>query len=506
MRIGGIASGIDTDALVRDLMQAERKPLERVMQNKTRTEWQRDAYRDINTKFTRLRDKTFDLRLQSTYISRTASSTDEGTVSAAASGRSELGSFTIDEVKALASHAQVISVEDETMGVSQRFEEKVQDTGLAVSFRGIDGNTEVIEMESDASFADFAAAINGNSNLDLTLYHDTHTDRISLSTQGTGTETEIAILYGEEGAAFDSGREFMQDIFGIDPPADPPIASDTAVLSATGSNAVLSINGIQTERGSNTFEVSGTSITLNGLSETPVRVDVSQDSEKAMEAIRGFVDLYNEIVSEVHEKLREPTHRDFPPLTDEQRDAMSEREVELWEEKAMSGLLRNDNTLTTIMSNLRLALGSSVSSDQDIRLLSQIGITTGPWHENGRLHLDEAALQEALEQDVEQVIHLFTAESEDDGGRGVARKLHDAVSDGMSRIVQRAGRESSLYDQSNLGNQIRRFEERLVTMEERLAMVEQRYWDQFTAMERMVNEMNSQADWLHQQIMAMSGQ
>ncbi len=500
MRIGGIASGIDTDALVRDLMQAERKPLERVFQNKTRTEWQRDAYRSINTKLTRLRDTAFNLRLQSTYISRTASSTNDAAVSAVASGRSQLGSFTIDKVERLASRAHVVSVEGP--GAAERFAANTGEAGLAVSLQGIDGEEVVIEVGPEATFADFADAINRNDNLDLTLYHDVEADRISLSTAGTGESSKIAFLYGEAGAgASENGRIFLGDILGLEFSDE-----DETVIAATGENAVLSINGISTEREGNTFEVLGTSVTLNSIAETPIRVDVSQDTEKAMETIRDFVDLYNEIIGEIHEKLREPHHRDFPPLTDEQRESMSEREVELWEEKAMSGVLRNDTTLNSIMSSMRLALGSAVSRDQDIQMLSQIGITTGPWHENGRLHLDEAKLQNALENDVDQVINLFTAESDSESSQGVARKLHGAVTAGMNRIVQTAGRESTLYDQSYLGNQIRRYEERLLTMEERLARVEQRYWNQFTAMERMVNEMNSQADWLHQQLMAMSGQ
>ena len=129
--------------------------------------------------------------------------------------------------------------------------------------------------------------------------------------------------------------------------------------------------------------------------------------------ITDFVDLYNETIAEINGKLMEPYYRDFPPLTDKQKEAMSEREIELWEEKAKSGMLRNDTMLSGILSRcvwpFRLRGGGNRG---EYNSLHTIGITTGLWHERGNLHVNETKLREALAKDPESVMALFGQKSE----------------------------------------------------------------------------------------------
>jgi len=224
-----------------------------------------------------------------------------------------------------------------------------------------------------------------------------------------------------------------------------------------------------------------------------------------VDKIKEFVNLYNELVDELNLAIREDVYRDFPPLTDAQKADMSEKEIELWEEKAKSGLLRADSILSGILSEMRLALGGVVQGEDGNMTLANIGITTGSWYEYGRLKINEDKLRAAVEEDPEGVQRLFTNNGDDASETGLARRLSTVLDQGMERLNQTAGKASISYDQSFLSRQIRDYESRLSAMEERLLRYEESQWRKFTAMERVLGQLYAQGDWLTQQLMSMQG-
>src|SRR5690606_14929166 len=109
MRIAGLASGMDIDSIVKDLMRAERMPLDKLKQKKQILEWQRDDYRAINTKLLSFRDKLAQLKLTSNYRARTTSSSNDAYVSATATSGASQASYSISEVTQLASAATKVN-------------------------------------------------------------------------------------------------------------------------------------------------------------------------------------------------------------------------------------------------------------------------------------------------------------------------------------------------------------------------------------------------------------
>ena len=93
-------------------------------------------------------------------------------------------------------------------------------------------------------------------------------------------------------------------------------------------------------------------------------MEVRHDVDAVVDKIKEFVNMYNELVDELNSALREEVYRDFPPLTDEQRAELSDKEIEMWEEKAKSGLLRSDSIVSGILSEMRLALAAAVQGEE----------------------------------------------------------------------------------------------------------------------------------------------
>lgn len=492
MRIGGIASGFDTEQIVADLMRAERIPLDRIFQQKVRAEWKRDEYRSINTKLARLQDIVFNMQLRSTYDSKQAVSSNDGILSVSSSGNSQIGSYKI-QVNSLATSGTLIS--DSVGNGFQEFVNSIEaGESTSIRMRAQGGDTEFVEIKiaANESIESLVKKINTHKELGVNAYYDEHEDRLVFTTKTTGINAKVEFDSDDQAT-----NNFVNSVL---------LDSDGQwYKEQVGTNASLMINGLETQRESNTFVLNGTTVTLHAASEQIVDLNVSQDTEKTFNLIKDFIDQYNELTEEINSKLREPFHRDFPPLTDQQKEDMSDREIELWEEKSKSGMLRSDRILTGLLTTLRTSLTSAVKGLDGVSSLQQIGITTGHWSENGKLHINESKLKEAIAENSEEMIRLFTNDpSTNSGEAGVFRKLHVALGNGVKRLSETAGKASSLHDQSFLSEEIRRFDQRMDAMEERLMKVENRYWAQFIAMEQALQQMYSQSDWLSQQLMAFN--
>lgn len=252
-RIGGLASGMDIDALVKKLMNAEKAPLNKLYQKKQTYEWQRDAYRSVNTKL-----KTFDTYIADnlvlkSFLSKTAASSNSNLVTATATG-SAAGTLSIEGVSQLATAARKVGDQVNAVGTT-----KISDfasTGT-IEFKAIQTNGKLaseatkIEITSDMTVDQFISKVN-SSNAGISAVFEN--GRFSFTAKNTGDvkgDDEIKVVGG-------------LDIFNKLGFADP-----NKVQNTEGKNAIFTVNGIATERTTNTFTISGYNVTLkdtfNGL-------------------------------------------------------------------------------------------------------------------------------------------------------------------------------------------------------------------------------------------------
>src|SRR4051812_20889711 len=103
MRISGLASGMDIDSIVSDMMKIKRMPLDKLKQQKQTMEWQRDDYRAMNTLLLDFRSELTQMKLTTKYRTRMTSTTDESKVTATASSAASMSSYSISNVTHLAS-------------------------------------------------------------------------------------------------------------------------------------------------------------------------------------------------------------------------------------------------------------------------------------------------------------------------------------------------------------------------------------------------------------------
>lgn len=389
---------------------------------------------------------------------------------------------------------------------------------------------------------------NANSKIDDLTYQMEAAVRAEYAAQGKTVPSDFKIEFEESNARF--------RIFGIDIPMEFKVSGDNGELFGSdkvefnkastltadditkGQNAKLVVNGSAIERNSNNFTLNGLQFELvtttqqtdsNGdllfktdadgnpildadgnkiaLYEKPSTIDVTRDTEQIFEGIKKFVEAYNEVITEINKLTYEKaTYKEYDPLTDEQKAELSDKEIELWEEKAKEGLLRGDSTLTNIASSLRSQLYQSVPGT-NLRL-SDIGITTMPHLSDkkesiGTLLLDNDTLRQMISQDPEGISKLFTASGTGFADRidAVLTRATDASPTNPGSLVRIAG--SGTGDTNNtIYKQIREINQNIETLKDRYDKEYSRYWKQFSSMEQMIQNMNQQSSWLASQFTA----
>ncbi|RAV03101.1 flagellar filament capping protein FliD [Paenibacillus sp. YN15] len=499
-RISGLASGMDIDTLVANLMKTERIPFDKKKQQKQILQWQRDTYKELNSKLLDFRNnKLSAFKMEKTLAAKKATvSGDTTAVTATATGGAANGSYTI-KVDTLAVAASKFSGDirdtangssfDPSKTLSSQNENLSGDVGSSSVAIKINGTSVTIDPTTD-SLNDVISRINKTTN--VIAFYDSAQGKISFTAKNTGATNGTE--KNEEYITFEGS--FLTDVLQVS-------ATNSTSDSVKGSAAELQINGMSTTRDSNTFTINGTTITLNGKNTAASTVTVGTDADAIVESVKSFISSYNELLSTLTSKITEKRYRDYTPLTDEQKKEMEEDDIKLWEEKAKSGLMKNDTILSELVSNMRMTISSFVETGSSkYKTLSSIGITTGTYSENGKLYLDETKLKEAIEADPEAVAAMFNSKGDASGNNaGIAERLYAQTFKAMGSISEKAGTSkygdiSSLNEDSLMGKQLTQMDKEIDRWTDRLTDRETMYYTKFTAMETAINNYNSQSAYL----------
>lgn len=382
----------------------------------------------------------------------------------------------------------------------------IDETNTEISFV-INGQTFSFDART-TSMKNIMAAVNSNTAAGVRMSYDSLNNKFMLETRETGVTARIDAGDNSGGLLGSLGLE-ATDIRG----------RDASITYDDG------INGEQTiTRSTNSFNVNGIVFNLKKDFEGAVELSVTSDPTKAVELIKGFVEKYNDLLDKLNAKLSEKREYDYEPLTDLQKEAMTEDEIKRWEEKAKSGLLSGDNILRSIVTGFRNAMIGAV---EDAGMtLADIGIKSNSWVDRGKLYIDEDKLMQALADNPNEVFNLFTKQSDVSYNSavgnaeararrfresGLVYRIYDVIQDNIrtntiggqrGALLEKAGMtgDRSLFN-NTLYHQISDYDRKIDKLNDELIMKENQYYIQFAQLERLISEMNNQSMWLAQQFM-----
>jgi flagellar hook-associated protein 2 len=622
-RIGGLATGLDTDQIVKDLMRVEKVPLDRIKQKKQLAEWRRDAYRDIINLLRGLKDEYMNVLKPSTnmlsaasYKKFTSTTTDNTVVTAVGTVNASVGTHTI-KVEQLATAAVVTSsgpvtdqlVSGDVSGTLSLNGKKISVTldgitkeitftrdydnegsSLAADLQtlienafglGIGGDPKVrvsynatskqLEFTTDAGANRLTLkSVSGSDGLDVlgissgasnrlntsetleslknkftndltfdsnnqlvfTINNKTftfkNTDTLSsmLNTINNDSEAKVNIVYDEVTDKFVITSKQLGAGENIKISQSGGTFFGGASQIATGNfsggvDARVVLDGQPIVRNSNTFTVSGVTYTLLKANADTQTVSLNQDVDSVYDNISKFIAKYNEIIDTINNKLSEKYDRNYLPLTDEQKEAMNEDDIKKWEEKAKTGLLRNDSILQNIVYRMRSAVYDSVAGISTA--LFEIGITTDKYVTKGKLIIDETKLKEAIRNNPDNVMNLFSKQSTSyptgyrtlDSSQkqtryqeeGLVYRFFDILEDNISTLRDSNGKKGLLLEKAGifgdasefnnlLNKEIDTYTRKIDQLTDKLIKKEDKYYEKFAALEKAIAKMNSQANWL----------
>lgn len=507
IRMGGLVSGLDTESIVKNLMKAEKAPLNKLVQKKQSEEWRRDQFREMNALLFDLKNKTFDMKLQGTYQKKVLSSNNDTIVSAKQKGTPGATTYNVNvtdlpvPAKAASVKFTAKDVKDGTTPIG----------GDAFDFKiGSATGSSTINVTATDTISSIIAKVNAvSSTTGVTANYLQDDKSITFTTTTSGDSSTISID-PVIGADFDASNKLGLSKVMINKNSAAifdPLYKYQIQVPKDAKLATVNINGIPYKVNSSTFTFDGVEFNIKAIGST--QINLKPDEDAIYKSIKEYVDKYNEIIAKINKKVDESTSKGYKPLLAEEKEAMSDKQIELWEEKAKSGLLSQDSTLSNALSQMRLSLVSKVNGtgiDTKYDSLSEIGITSGDYTENGKLYISESKLRKAISENGSGVMELFTkvSTSADATSKfsesGLAQRMYDQITTTMTKLTDKAGSIASLVDKSVIGEGLNKINKQISSWETRLAKTENRYWAKFTAMETAMSKANSQSSWLTQQM------
>ena len=357
---------------------------------------------------------------------------------------------------------------------------------------------KIDNITADTTVDGLLTAINNNKDAGVTATY-------------LGSENKFVLSSNEKG----KGREISLG-------ADPKDTTDAANLifggvSQDGTDGEMSIlyNGVQTTitSSSNTFSIDGLDIratntfnTGSATAEGGVSFTASADTEKVTETVKKFIEAYNAMIDEVRTQATTKPDSNYKPLTDDQKNEMNETSIKNWEDKAKEGILYNSSALKDLDNATQGIFSSMMINGVSYDDLEKIGISfSDDYTAGGKIVFDEEKFKTAMDSDPEKVSDLFT------GTHGIVNTIDSTLSTYATRyasrngnsygvLIEEAGSEklSLTLTNNSIYKELKDMQETITNLQSQLSTEQDRYISQFTQMERLINQMNSQSSYLSQ--------
>lgn len=306
------------------------------------------------------------------------------------------------------------------------------------------------------------------------------------------------------GAASELSKLGMGEITGTETTDIGNVGADGSVDDSkfslvTARDANITLDGANMTFTTNNITVNNISLELKGVTEgEEIKIVVENDTDTTYNMVKDFVKEYNTVLKSLNDAYYADSARGYEPLTDEEKEAMSEDEVEKWETKIKDSLLRRDNTVFNIASAMRSAMQISVTaSDGKTYSLASLGITTSTdYTEKGLLHIHGDEDEETYGDDPNRLQNMLNTNPE--LVQEILTKVGDKLYSSMQEKMQKTSLSSALtfYNDLQMTQQLDNYKKDIKNWEAKLTDLENRYYKQFTAMETAMAKLNSQSNYL----------
>lgn len=265
-----------------------------------------------------------------------------------------------------------------------------------------------------------------------------------------------------------------------------------------GEDAEITLNGAPFKSSSNTFDINGLTITCKGETAVGEKITLTTENDVSgiYDMVKNFIKEYSSLINEMDKLYNAESSKGYDPLTDEEKDSMSEKEVEKWEEKIKDSLLRRDSTLNSVSSAMKEIMAGGYTVNGKTLYLSDFGIETlgyfnaadnekNAYHINGdededTLKTKDNTLKEMITKDPNTVVDFFTQ---------LSKTLYAKMDDLMARSDYSS--MNTVYDDKKMKEEYDSYATKIKEAEAKLTDYEDKWYKKFSAMETALAKMQS---------------
>ena len=485
MRLSGLMSGMDTDSVIQELVAARRTKVDTAVKAQTKLEWKQDAWKDLNTKLKNLQSKYINnMRFTTAYMKKTTKVSNESAVSVI-TGENGVNGVQELKVKQLAKTAYLTGAEVKTKDGSNKATAltTLGQLGDIAEGANITLNGEALfadgELTADTTISDVLTKLKEKG---LNASFDENNQRLFVSAKESGAKNDFTL----------GGTGMALTALGLS-------VKNNGATKIDGQDAEIELNGATFKSSTNTFNINGLTITaLNKTADNEVVTLTTQnDTDGIYDMVKNFLKEYNSIINEMDKLYNADSAKGYEPLTDEEKEAMSESEVEKYEEKIKSALLRGDSNLSSISSVLKKTMSSGIEVNGKMMYLSDFGISTlsyftAPENEKNAYHIDGDSddtdtsgkadkLKSMIASNPDTVVSFFTE---------LSKNLYTEMTN-QSKSIDGYRSYGSFYDDKKMKADYTDYKSKIAELEKKLADYEDQWYAKFAAMETAMAKMQS---------------
>ncbi|MBR6486338.1 MAG: flagellar filament capping protein FliD [Lachnospiraceae bacterium] len=492
IRIAGMASGMDTEAMVQDLVKAYKTKGANYTKKQKRAEQKQDAWKDLNKKIKSFTNKyAANMQYSSYYSSKKTTVSDETKASVVSSDGAVNGSQTLEVLDtaktAYLTGAKVKAgtTKDTTIG-----------SLIGVSSfdpKKVNVNGQSFDVTPDMTVGEFVSRLN---TAGLNASFDEGNGRIFVSSKTSGTAGDFEFSTNSTNA--------NKALIALGLKADPDKVGTEGYegpVKIPGSDARIKLNGAEFTSSSNTFSINGLTITAKAKTEGQLSITTDTDYDAIYDKVKSFIKDYSSLINEITKLYNAPANKGYDPLTDDEKEALSDSEIKKWEDKVSESLLRRDGNLSSLSSILRNSMSQTFDIDGKTYSLSSFGINTlsyftAPEDERNAFHIDGDPDDDETSGNADKLKAAIAANP------GAVTEFFSKLAKNMYSKLQEFSKSSStrsygsFYDDKQMKEDITKAESKVTKWDDYVKSIEDRYYKQFSKMESAMATLNSQQNYI----------
>lgn len=266
-----------------------------------------------------------------------------------------------------------------------------------------------------------------------------------------------------------------------------------------GQDSEIELNGATFTSNSNNYSINGITIQVTAKTKDDEQVTITTDTDvdAIYKSIKDMFTEYNKLIKSMDEAYNADSSKGYEPLTDDEKSAMTDDEVEKWETKIKDSLLRKDDTLSSIINTMKNDMASSITINGKSYALSSFGIATQGYfasgeNEKGVYHIDgdsddsvtsgnDDKLRAAIAGDPETVVSFFSQ---------LFSKVYTDLGNKMA--TSSVSSAYTVYNDKQMNKQYSEYTTKISDAESKITTWEDYYYSKFSAMESALSKLNSQ--------------